>query len=566
MCATMTVNPTDPRVFTHHPYPQSWPPLPPPPPPPHPDQHIAPMASPFAEPPDGVVGETFLECGIGAGQAQQGFLDILPRHQEPKSSPVPPPPPPATPFQGQQHRTPVFPHGPLQPVIPVVPLLRMPPHVHFAQPPPSIQLRPLSVKLPQPQPYMQELLPDNTRGCQPPPATCPQQVTGPSPTTFFPPATAPPWQGHARMEFVCCPSRSTMVAEELSGGSLNQSFNNIGHQTTENYPYHVSRLRPGMTVGDFPAANVLHIQPRDSPEEGFSHQPIVPNNPPVTPPVGPPRSPNTSSPVGKFRLNSPTQIRDIPSPPPSQIDPLPQDFGPAGVDDRRLRNARSAPLEIPSPTSTCRPGLMAYSNAATHTNQERGLNTVSSSDDTVQISRPKANSPLTNADSRDKALATAPQAYAMVSPKKQPSQELMWSVQSTIKGASSGRASATLFPNQQMAGQIAMADPTVTVIQNRQVFTEHEVEVAGRHYKEVKELTDQRSLEGELLRSVLVHTRAINQDAILQHTSVMSSGKQVAAVTNTTFPYEDLAQFELDWAANYTTNVTHHMAPFEEAN
>lgn len=122
-----------------------------------------------------------------------------------------------------------------------------------------------------------------------------------------------------------------------------------------------------------------------------------------------------------------------------------------------------------------------------------------------------------------------------------------------------------MLPGQQLMGQIAMADPTVTVLQNRTVLSEHEVEVAGRQYKEVKELSEQRTLDGEHLRSVLVHTKAIGIDAVLQMTRVCVGGMQVAQVTQSTFPKDDLSQFELDWRANYETNVTHHLAAFEEA-
>jgi len=585
--------------------------------------------------PQGIVGQTFLEPGMGSGQTQQGYLDILPRRQAPGTSFVeyPMAPPNCQNFQ----QMPPLPERQMHMIIPP----HMPPHVHFSQQPPAVYVIPHAANSPKQQtntdhytPYafpFSSLPTGHWFGWWSPKNAKKEEGSSSHGSSYVSGSDVDATTGYTYGTYESSPvvktneaqpknpqkkvmgkgGRTAVTISVSSPGSEGQT-NDITSITSSEE--RAQKVLPTARHGPFSKSqrNTLLKQraqkdPGQSPmgdkhpqgdQQKNKYQIQVEFN---APDKGLPLS---SEIVSKHAASFDRSTSKVPHHPSSLIDPfrtfetpyalppgvpysgegtpyLPQKTPPientprhAGMTSPQESAPQYAGMTNPL-ESTPHHANRAIPFEGTPQSYER-VNPLKSTQipvgriapESIPYSARMANPlPIAPQFEERTVLQKSSPIPPDVGPEglreaimPEPSRSITSSSSETDEGV------ATLMPDQVRVGKVAMADPTVTVIQNRTLFTEHEVEVAGRVYKEVKELSDQRSLDGEILRSVLVHTRAINLDTILQTTAVIISGNKVAAVTESTFPREDRDQFELDWTANYMPNVTHHMAPFEDAN
>ena len=96
-----------------------------------------------------------------------------------------------------------------------------------------------------------------------------------------------------------------------------------------------------------------------------------------------------------------------------------------------------------------------------------------------------------------------------------------------------------------------------TLVRHKAVVTVRELDINGDPYKEVREQSDQFTMDGEPLSKVEVLTRSIGK-TVLQTSQTRSGANDtiVSAALNTTMSEEDLANFESSWSANWNPTLT----------
>ncbi len=101
---------------------------------------------------------------------------------------------------------------------------------------------------------------------------------------------------------------------------------------------------------------------------------------------------------------------------------------------------------------------------------------------------------------------------------------------------------------------MGFAEGPMMLIHSKTAYTEHELQFTGFTMKEIKEFSNQMTVQGEPYRTVMIYTRSIGP-RVVQMTETRSGGQIVSSAVNTTMSEGELPAFEAEWSRMWTPNI-----------